>query len=154
MKSKVEIILKIDYPSIGKKNKITKVTRGYAFNYLFPNEIAEIATKNKIKHLQMFESIKNQEIEKNKIKSYEIEKNLQSIYKVSITKKTGDIKNIFGSVSEKDIIQKIKNCTGLKIDKRQIKLPNIKRTGIFNIDINLFYNTNYKMKLYIMPANI
>nr|YP_009396074.1 ribosomal protein L9 [Dasya naccarioides]ARW65260.1 ribosomal protein L9 [Dasya naccarioides] len=154
MKSKVEIILNIDYPPIGKKNKITKVTRGYAFNYLFPNEIAEIATENKIKHLQMFELIKNQEIEKNKIKAYTTEKNLQSIYKISLTKKTGDINNIFGSVSEKDIIQKIQDYTGIRINKKQIDLPDIKKTGIFNINIKLFYNTTYSMKLYIIPGNI
>nr|YP_009295246.1 ribosomal protein L9 [Dasya binghamiae]AOH77258.1 ribosomal protein L9 [Dasya binghamiae] len=154
MKQKISIVLKEDYTPIGQKNKVIRVARGYAINYLVPNNIAEIATKKKIKHLQMFELIQNKKLENNKLKANEEEKNLQLIHKISITKKVGDDYNIFGSINEKDVINKILQYTGIKLNKKQIKLINIKKIGAFYLEINLINNQSCQIKLYIIPVNI
>nr|QCI06083.1 ribosomal protein L9 [Delesseria sanguinea] len=154
MKKKIQLILTKDYAHIGKKNKVIQVTRGYAFNYLIPNEIAEIATKNKIKHLKMFQVIQDKKLQDNEIKAKQLENNLKLIKKISFLKKTGDENYIFGNINEKDIIEKIFKFTGIKLNKKQIKIPNIKKVGKFQIEINLFYDKYYQLKLNILPINI
>nr|YP_009391319.1 ribosomal protein L9 [Dipterocladia arabiensis]ARW59463.1 ribosomal protein L9 [Dipterocladia arabiensis] len=154
MTKKINIVLLKDHNSIGQKNTIVQVSRGYALNYLIPKQIAEFATKNKMKHLNMFNIIKEKQKEKNKIRANQIAKNLISIKKISIMKKVGDNYNIFGSINEKDIIEKIFKHTGIKFTKKQIKLNHIKKIGIFNLEINLFDNQLYQMNISIIPANI
>lgn len=154
MTKKINIILKKEHDCIGPKNMITQVSRGYALNYLIPNQIAEFATKNKIKHLNMFNIIKEKETEKNKIRAAQTIKNLIAINKISITKKIGDNYNIFGSINEKDISEKIFQYIGTKFSKKQIKLTDIKTIGIFNIEIHFLDSQFQQIKLYVIPANI
>lgn len=153
MKKKIRIILTKDHLYIGKKGKITSTSQGYAFNYLIPNNIAEIATKNKIKHIKMFEKIKTQTIIANETESKAIQNNLKIIKKISIRKKIGENNNIFGSINEKDIRNKIIKYINVSIDKKQIKIPNIKKIGMFNIEINILNNTKCNIQLNIIPEN-
>nr|YP_009391935.1 ribosomal protein L9 [Acrosorium ciliolatum]ARW60079.1 ribosomal protein L9 [Acrosorium ciliolatum] len=154
MKKKIKIILKKDHLNIGQKGKITNISPGYAFNYLIPNNIAEIATKNKIKHITMFKNIKNQEIKAYENTSKILQSNLEKIKKINIRKKVGKNNNIFGSINEKDITNKILKYIGISIDKKQIKVDNIKKIGIFNININILHNIQYSIQLNITPENI
>nr|YP_009332632.1 ribosomal protein L9 [Membranoptera weeksiae]AHZ94646.1 ribosomal protein L9 [Membranoptera weeksiae] len=154
VKKKIEVILKKDCANIGNKNKLIKVNRGYAFNYLIPNEIAEIATKNKIKHLNMFQIIQENKLQDNQIKAEQLENNLKKIKKITVFKKVGDENYIFGNINEKDIIERILKFTGIKLNKKQIKIPSIKQIGSFQIEINLFDNKFCQLKLNIIPINI
>nr|YP_009397318.1 ribosomal protein L9 [Thuretia quercifolia]ARW66504.1 ribosomal protein L9 [Thuretia quercifolia] len=154
MRKKIKIILKEDYLNIGKKNTIDNVSKGYAFNFLIPNNIAEIATKNKIKHLKMFDSIKQKQIEDNKTRAEKLQKTFILIKKINLLKKAGENKLIFGSINEKEVINIILKQTNIKLDKKQIKIPSIKQIGVFSIEINLFYSIYCKLKLNIIPANI
>lgn len=154
MKKKIQIILKKDHLNLGEIGKITSISRGYALNYLIPNDIAEIATKNKIKHITMFKQIKNKEIKNSEIISKALQKNLEILNKISIRKKIGKKNNIFGSINEKDIKNKILKYIGIKIDKKQIIINNIKKIGIFNIEINISNNIKCNIQVNIIPINI
>ena len=71
MVKKIDVILTKNHSNGEKKGNIINVSSGYAFNYLIPNQIAEIATEKKIKHIKMFE-----EIEKKQKVANEVEVNL------------------------------------------------------------------------------
>lgn len=154
MRKKIQIILKKDYLNIGKKGKITNISPGYALNYLIPNDIAEIATKNKIKHIKMFDNIKITKTKANEVTAKNLQKYLNLIKKFSIKKKTGENNNIFGSINEKDISNIILNYTGITIDKKQIVVPTIKKIGVFNININILNEISSVITLNIIPENI
>nr|QCI06403.1 ribosomal protein L9 [Dictyurus purpurascens] len=154
MRKKIKIILKKDYLSVGKKNKIINISKGYAYNFLIPNNIAEIATKKKIKHLEMFDSIREKKIKENKTKAEKLNNIFKKIKKINLSKKRGENNLIFGSISEKEIINIILKQTKIKIDKKQIEIFNIKEVGVYNIKINLLHNQHCELKLNIIPANI
>ena len=48
----MQIILLKDIVKIGQKFDIKNVSDGYAMNFLFPNNLAELATPKKIKNLE------------------------------------------------------------------------------------------------------
>nr|QCI06571.1 ribosomal protein L9 [Erythroglossum lusitanicum] len=154
MRKKIQIILKKNYLNIGKKGKIAKISQGYAINYLIPNDIAEIATKNKIKHINMFENIKIHKIKANEFEAKNLQKYLNTIKKFSTKRKIGENNNIFGSINEKDISNIILNYTGINIDKKQIIIPNIKKIGVFNININILNKISSIIILNVIPENI
>nr|QCI08753.1 ribosomal protein L9 [Sphondylothamnion multifidum] len=154
MNKKITIILKKNQSHLGKKGIITKVSRGYAFNYLIPNNIAEIANEKTIKHFQMFETIANKKNEANQIEAKKLNNILQQINKIVITKKSGDKKQFFGSINEKEISKIILECTGKILDKQQISIDNTKNISVSNFNISTYHNIECTLKLHILPENI
>lgn len=156
MKKKIKVILIRDYLNIGNKGKVIDTSSGYALNYLIPNKIAEVATKNKIRHLRMIEEINKNQIKANEIANNQIKKQLESTQKISINRKTGENYYIFGRIIEKDIINYIFKYMGIKLKKRQIEIPGIKKLGVFETKVQISTNNSLKVKLQlnIIPTNI
>lgn len=148
MKKKVQVILK------DEKEYLVNVSKGYAFNYLIPRGKATIPTKKKMKQLEMFQKIKKEKQQNNELKIKKVRNRLQEVNKISIYKKLGENNLIFGSITEKEISKWITTHAGLKIDKGQIKIPNINQIGINNININVQHNVEEKLQINIIPANI
>lgn len=151
MKKNIEIIIQNSNTQLGKKGEVIKVAPGYAFNYLIPNNLAELITKGKLKHLQMIQEIENKELKEKRSKGNNIQKQLQKIYKISINKTIGKQQQIFGSINEKEILNILFKYTGKKFEKKQIKLPEIKKLGIYNINIQIINDINTQIKLQILP---
>ena len=154
MTKNITVIIKKTHPKIGKKGNLTKLSAGYIFNYLIPNNIVEIPSKGKMKHLQMFNTIANTKKYNAIIKANSTKDIIESIYKINIIKKTGNKSYIFGSVSEKEVLNKILHQTNQKIDKKDIVIPEIKQIGIFNLTIKSINNETYTLILQIIPNNI
>nr|QCI04827.1 ribosomal protein L9 [Bornetia secundiflora] len=154
MKKKITIILNKNYPHLGKRGNITKVSTGYAFNYLIPNHIAELASIKKIKHFTMLANMVQKQNEAEKLEAQKTRQILQTIKKISITKKTSDNHMFFGSITEKDIINLITQYTGKVFEKKQIHISSIKSIGIANITVNILNNIECSLNLNIIPENI
>ena len=67
MKKNITVIIKNNHSQLGEKGEQLKVTPGYAFNYLIPNDFVEVATKGKIKHLNMLLDIERQKKKNNSL---------------------------------------------------------------------------------------
>ena len=48
----MKLVLREDVSSLGKKGDVVNVSRGYARNYLFPNEMALRENKKNIEHYE------------------------------------------------------------------------------------------------------
>nr|ARW60282.1 ribosomal protein L9 [Laurencieae sp.] len=154
MKKKIQIIIKKSHFKQQKKGAIIEVLAGYAFNYLIPNGIAEIATKNRIKHYQMFSAIERETQEANSIVTQKIKNIIEQIPQITIYKKLGDNNLIFGSIKEKEIVNWIYKYTNLKVEKKQIKINNINQIGINFIEIQIKQDIIIRTKLYTIPSSI
>nr|YP_010618772.1 Ribosomal protein L9 [Rhodomelopsis africana]WAX02785.1 Ribosomal protein L9 [Rhodomelopsis africana] len=154
MKKKVNIILIKDNLKQGKKGSLINVARGYAFNYLIPSKIAEIATSKKIKHIKMLENIKTKQKEANQIESKLLQDNIKKIEKISVYKKKGKTNLIFGNVTEKDITKWVNKYTNLSINKIQIQIVETKLIGIRNIKIQINPKVSVDIPINIIPTNI
>lgn len=151
MKKSIEIILINSNNKLGKKGEIVKVSSGYAFNYLIPKQIAELVTKGKLKHNNMIQKIEDQKLKEKTIQCSKIQAQLQKISKISINKTIGEQQQIFGSINEKEILNTIFHYTGQKFEKKQIKLPEIKKLDIYYVNIQILNNISLDIKLQILP---
>nr|YP_010986310.1 ribosomal protein L9 [Pachymeniopsis lanceolata]WOL37228.1 ribosomal protein L9 [Pachymeniopsis lanceolata] len=154
MKKNIQIILNKTMPKLGQAGKIVNVAPGYAFNYLIPNSIGSLATKGKLKHANMLAEMQNQKKEIIKIKAQELQKKLENVTKISIKRKTGNKQYIFGNISRKEIAEEIFKHIDIKIDKKQVEIPEIKRTGIYLINIHVLDDIIAKIKLQVLPVSI
>nr|AYR05794.1 ribosomal protein L9 [Lithothamnion sp.] len=152
MKKNIQVIIKQEGSSLGPINTTKSLALGYVFNYLIPNNIVEIASKGKVKHINMLNNIKSTQAKINYNNNLKIKTNLEKIQKINIRKKLGQNQQIFGRITENEVIEYVFALTGKRLDKKQIQLPNIKAIGIYDISIRIQENINTIIKLQILPS--
>lgn len=150
-KKKVKVILhKTIGPSM-QKGDIIETACGYARNYLLPNQIAFLATKDKIKQFSKYKEIQIQKISKQQDKLNSLKNYLEQIQKFSVRKKINQHYKFFGSITPKDVTQLIKYSTNITIDRKQIKVPQIRQAGYYPVQIKLLQNITVILWLQVLP---
>ncbi len=136
----MKVILLKDIKKLGRKYDTVQVKQGYAANFLIPKGVAVFATSNNItKYKELKDSIvmKKEEISSNAQKVYDTINNKIYIFK----EKASDKGHLFGSITEKEILEKIKEEDKFEIDKNYICLDNhIKEIGEHTVKIKLLEN--------------
>ena len=143
----MKVILKQDVIGLGKKGELVNASDGYARNFLFPKGLAAEA------NAQAMSEFKNkQQAEKYRIDT-ETAAAKAAAERVSgktihITAKAGQNGKLFGSVTSKEIAEKVKAEFGIETDKRKIIVDDIKQFGTYEFEIKLYQGIS--AKLYVM----
>lgn len=144
----MKVILLMDVKNYGKKDQIVEVSDGFAQNFLIPKKMAILATRNDIGHLNV--KIKNDktkainELEDTKKLKVDIE-NIELNFRL----KTHDHK-IIGSVSLKQITDRLDKEFDLKLDKRKfVKHENLTQIGLNYLTIKLEHGITAMLKVNI-----
>lgn len=133
----MKVIILKDDKKIGKKGDIVNAKTGYARNYLIPNHIAIEATPGNLKKL---ENKKNIEDKKEEVILQEAKALGDKIAEIKLVIKTkaGENGKLFGSITNKDIVELIEKEHKIKLDKRKVELSDsIKNTGEYSAKIKL-----------------
>lgn len=143
----MKVIFIKDIKGQGKKGDIKEVKDGYAKNFLIKNGYAIKETKESLKILEREQKQKQQEDEENRKKALKDKENLEK-EKLIFTVKTGEHDKVFGSISVKQIKEKLDKK--YKIDKKQIIINNpISSLGFHEIQINLYKDIIAKIKIEV-----
>lgn len=147
----MKVILKKDYPHLGKEGDIKEVRDGYARNFLIPKGIAVPATEGMIKSLKVSEERRKKKLEQ-KIKSLqELAKKISQI-KLSFSKPKNEEGKMFGSVSKAEVYKALKNAN-IDVEKSQIDMPaSIKEFGSYDIKVKLSSDITATFKLDVNPS--
>ena len=136
----MNVILVSDVKKEGKKGEIVEVADGYARNFLIRNGYAVQATETsrQILKKQEIQAAENEkEAEANAKELAEKLKDLSVEFRV----KAGKEGKVFGSVSTKQIAEKLQQQYGIKVDKRKFLDSNpVSMLGITNCRIELHKN--------------
>lgn len=145
----MKVILKQDIKNLGKKESMVEVSDGYARNYLFPRGLAVEASSVNINVMNT-----RKEAEKTK-KDRELAAARQLASKLNettvvIKTKSGESGKLFGSITSKDIADKLKSDFGLDVDKKKINLPDaIKSLGTIEVEVKLYPEVGAKLTVKI-----
>ena len=141
----MKVILLKDVKGTGKKNEVKEVSDGYARNYLLPKKLAVPADNTNMKELNEKNKSKELKAQKEYKAAVELGKKMEEL-NVVIYAKAGDGGRLFGSITSKDIAEKIKKQHNIEVDKRKITLDEpIRVLGSRFVDIKiqlLFRNSN------------
>lgn len=145
----MKVILLKDVKGKGKKDSVVEVSDGYANNYLIKNNLAVPYTKRSKEILDKELDIREKE-EENKIKEYnEISKKLNDQI-IEFKVKVGEKDKVFGTISSKQISDKLKEM-GYKIDKKNIKINgNLSTLGITNVEVELHKKVKFNIKINLI----
>jgi len=143
----MKVILKDNIKDLGKKGEIKEVADGYARNFLFPKNLAEVATaqtEEAVKESRIQEKIK---IDSEKKKLEELAEKIKEVVLVLETKVTRG--KLFGSISKKAIANLAKN-KGFDIEEEWIVIDKpIKEVGDKKILLKLPFGIKGEIKLEI-----
>ncbi|MFT5169098.1 MAG: large subunit ribosomal protein L9 [Saprospiraceae bacterium] len=133
----MEIILLKDIDKVGDKHEVVTVKNGYGRNFLIPSRLAIIA--NKTNRLRLDELKKEEGAQ---------EAQLVGVYQemadklkgktIKIGAKAGTSGKIFGSVTNVQIAQALKDQFDIEVARKKIDLPEeIKNIGAYKVILNL-----------------
>lgn len=146
---KVKVILIQDVKSLGKKGDVVQVAEGYGRNYILPRRLGIEATPANLKNLAQ----ENAREEERKKKELEIARDLGKKLDgavVDILAKAGEGGRLFGSVTNKEIADQIKNQFNVAIDRRKMEIKeSIKTVGTYDAVVKLHPEVQVKIKIKV-----
>lgn len=142
----MKVVLKQDVKGLGKKGELVNASDGYARNFLFPKNLAVEANAQNMTELKNREQAAKYKVE---TETAEAKKNAERMSgkTIAITAKAGQNGKLFGSVTAKEIAEKIEKEFGIKTDKRKITVDDIKQFGTYEFEIKLY--TGVSAKLFV-----
>jgi large subunit ribosomal protein L9 len=146
----MKVILLQDIENTGKKYEIKNVADGYANNYLFPNKLAQIATKNALAWAETQREIAAK-VTENELKEMQAKASSLDGQEFTIEVKVGDKNQLFESITAQKIADRLKEGNFI-IDKKQVELKDpIKEPGEYQVKINFPHNLEAEIKLIVSP---
>lgn len=153
-KKNIQLILNQTTQHLGQEGDLINVSPGYARNYLLPKKIAETVNLGRIRYIQKIKDNNIRLKEEKLIQMNQMKSQIESINKFSIKRKVSDNNNIFGSITEKDILQILQETTGTYLEKSQVQLPEIKEVGLYIVSIELMDNLSVDIQLQVLPETL
>jgi len=145
----MEIILKEDVANLGRALELVKVKTGYAHNFLFPRNLAVLATGGAKRQLAA-ERAKSEERFKAEKAVFQAQGEKMKDLSLTIAAKVHEGEKLYGSIQQSDISAKLKEA-GYDVDKRNVLLAEpIKQLGMYTIKIQLHKDVESKIKLWII----
>ena len=133
----MKVILLKDVKGTGKKGETKEVSDGYARNFLFPKKMAVEASANSLKELDEKKKSKEFHAKKEYDEAVLLGKQMEEV-NVEIYTKAGEGGRVFGSITSKDIAERLKKQKGIEVDKRKIILDEaIKTLGSRRVQIKI-----------------
>ena len=126
-----------DVKGKGKKGQMLEVSDGYARNFMLPRKIAVEATADAVNTMRMNDKATQERIAREKAEAMEISKKLRDLT-VVVTAKGGGSGRLFGSVTNQEIADALKEKSGISLDKRKIVMAEpIKNVGTYTVTCKL-----------------
>jgi large subunit ribosomal protein L9 len=145
-----EAILLKDVEDLGEQGKVVDVSKGYLRNYLMPRRLAQPATKGAI------ETIRQRQAAAERMAREAVEKaqenvNLLNRTVLTIPQQAGADGRLFGSVTAQDIASAIREARGLRLDKRNVHLPEpIKNVGTYMVVVEVVDGVTATIKTMVV----
>jgi large subunit ribosomal protein L9 len=132
----MDLILREDVDKLGNRGDLVKVTDGYARNFLLPKRLAVLATESNKKIVEQ----ERQGHLRREVKAVGEAQDLATLMSgvtVTIAQKAGEMDQLFGSVTSKDIAEALEK-QDYRIDRRKIQLAEpIRQLGEYKVPVRL-----------------
>ena len=144
-----EVILKENIPSLGAEADVVKVRRGFARNFLVPKGKAYEVTPANLKRLNLLKAKRADREAQELNEAEELARKINKV-KLEFTLETGETGKAFGSVTAKDIEDKLLAEADLKVDRHRIRLERpIKESGEIEVPIQVHADVTATLKVEV-----
>lgn len=150
----MKVILLGELRGKGGEGDVVDVAQGFAENYLFPNHIAQPATKGNLKQLEQRRNVIAKREEKRLTDAAALKEVIDG-KKVTVDANIGDEGQLFGSVTTTQIADAIKAQLNAEVDRKRISRANIIKTaGAHKVVVNLYRDINATVVVQVGPEEV
>lgn len=147
----MKVILLSDVKTLGKKGTIKEVADGYARNLLFPKKLAVPATPANLKKWEAEQARLELKEAQEEAEAKKIAAKIEALT-LKFPRKTGEGGKLFGSITNKDIVEELQKKTGIEIDKKQLNPSDpIKAVGEHKIKVHLYRGVTANIEVHVVP---
>lgn len=147
----LKVILTNYHEKLGDVGDTVEVKSGYANNYLIPNGLAVPATKGNMNQMKLVKQAAVKLEARNIKEAEELAKKLEGL-QVTFIVKTGEEGKLYGSITNKDIAEKISEERKIEIDRKKIDMQeHIKELGEYEIELKLYKEVKSSVKVIVEP---
>jgi len=146
----VKVLLNEKIDDLGEIGQIVSVKPGYARNYLLPKNLATIPTLGEVRRMQKKKEQLEKLYQEEKAKAEELAKKITALSELKIIGHAGDAGKLFGSITAKDIAEKLSSELDAEISRKQILLKrSISDLGEYNIKLKLHNEVSAEIKVIV-----
>jgi large subunit ribosomal protein L9 len=144
-----EVLLMAVVDGLGKEGDVVTVADGYARNYLLPRELAAPVTEATRRRLVKIQAEREKELAEALSGAKELAKQV-SAASCTIAVKVGEGEQLYGSVTESDIVDSLK-AQGIELDRHQVVLEDpIKELGTYDVLVSLHPEVEATVKVWVV----
>jgi large subunit ribosomal protein L9 len=148
----MDVILKEDVDKLGSRGDLVKVASGYARNFLLPQRLAVPASDSNKKIIEQERQAHLRKEAKLATEAGDLAKLMSSVT-ITISQKSGENDQLFGSVTSKDIAEALEK-QGYTVERRKIVLDEpIKSLGEFRIPLRLHPEVTAEITLNVVKES-
>ena len=145
----MRVVFLQDVPDIAKTGEIKEVADGYARNFLFPKELALLASSSAASTVETKVKAKAKEQGKLRTQLIEIADKLEG-KEITLKAQVGANERLYGSITSADIAAELESTAGLAIDKKKIELPEaIRQLGSYEVTVRLAQDITPKINVTV-----
>ncbi len=145
----MKVILIEDVKKVGSMGDVVQVKDGYARNYLFPKNLAKLATDSNQNIVDGIKRKKASALLKEKKGAEELKEKL-SLMSCTVAVEAGEDDRLFGSVTAQDVAQAFE-AEGISLDKRKVLLEEpIKKLGVYHVSVKLHPEVTGAVKVWVV----
>lgn len=146
----MKVILKETIDSLGIIGSEVSVAKGYARNYLFPQNKAVVATPQNRRMLEQEKAKFELQIAKERKVAEEMAQKLEGVV-CKIKAKVSEEDHLYGSVSIRDIIDALGE-QDIVVEKRMVLLKEpIKAIGTYSVPIRVYKEVEPEISVEVIP---
>lgn len=147
----MKIILRSDLDGLGKRGDIIDVADGHARNYLLPKGLALVASPGAVDQAAKMRRSRDLRDAHDREAATTIASTLVPKV-ITIVVKAGTEGRLFGSVTSSDIVDAVREQTGIELDRRQLHADPIKTTGEHSVTASLHSDVSFPIRIEVVPA--
>ena len=145
-----EAILLKDVENLGERGTVVDVSKGYLRNFLIPRKLAQPATKGAIQAAQRRHDAEERAARESVDRARENAEQLDRTV-LTIHQQAGDDGRLFGSVTNQDIADAIREARGITVDKRKVHLEDpIKNVGTYMVIVEVAEGVTANVKTMVV----
>ena len=141
----MKVILLQDVKGTGKKDQILEISDGYARNYLLPRKLAREATAEALNSVERARSADKHREDVKRADAEKLARELKGKV-IQLSVRGGENGKIYGSVTNDQIAEAMREQLGVDVDKRKIEAEEpIKTAGQAFINLKLMSGVSTRM---------
>ncbi len=134
----MKVILQKEVKGLGKAGDVANASDGYARNYLLPKGLAVEASAGNLNTIQQQKQAEAKRKAEEKGEAEKLSSRLEKVM-VTLKAKSGEGGRLFGSITNKEIADTLKQQHQITLDKRKILLAEpIKDLGEFTVEVKVY----------------